>query len=152
MVFSPESFAEAFSGAPRPAPDMIVSHQCCECERLRDDFAKYTAADMPDEVIDYHSDSITLLTPMAFRYYLPRYVRLTCENAETNAIDFLLFNLCPDNPDSAFWSGRCDGFTRTECEAVISYLEYRRTWPDAEFDLELIEPGVAFWKGLARAR
>ena len=152
MSFSLRDFAAAFADAPRPAREEIALHRCGECERVRSDFSGYAVADVPDEVMIYHSDSIPLLSPAAYRYYLPRYVRLTCERPDTNATDFLLFNLCPDDPGSEFWSGRCDAFTRRECEAIVSYLRHRQTWPDADADSEWLEPAIEFWRGLADAR
>ncbi|MFK7816641.1 MAG: DUF6714 family protein, partial [Gammaproteobacteria bacterium] len=102
--------------------------------------------DVPDSIMEYHQDSITLLTPMSFRYYLPRYVKYTCDYPDGNATDNLLFNLSPDDPTSEFWNGRCDEFSSSECGAIIGYLEHRRTWPDAEFDIEHILTGINFWK------
>lgn len=119
---------------------------------MSDDLAGYSAAGVPDEIAEYHADSMALLTPAAFRYYLPRYVRLTCEHPETVAADFVLFSLCPDGPDRSFLLGRCDAFTRRECEAVVSYLEHRRTWPEADVDAEWMEPALEFWRQLTRAR
>lgn len=149
MPFTPDAFCEAFADAPRPTRDEIALHQCEECEKVRADFSAYAVADVPDEVVEYHADSIPFLSPLAFRYYLPRYVRLTCENPDTNATDFVLFNLCPDDPSSDFWSGRCDAFTRGECNAIVSYLRHRQTWPDADVNSQWIEPALEFWSRIA---
>jgi len=119
---------------------------------VRTDLARYAVDDVPDEVVEYHADSLPLLSPAAFRYYLPRFVRLTCDNRDTNATDFVLFNLCPDDRASEFWSGRCDAFTRRECEAVVAYLLHRRSWPGADIDAQWIEPAIAFWRELASGR
>ncbi len=152
MEFSPQAFAEAFAEAPRPSRDQITTHQCCECERLRADLAGYTVDELPDRVVEYHADSIPLLSPAAFRYFLPRYVRLTCEKPDTSATDFVLFNLCPDDRSSEFWSGRCDTFTRLECEAIVCYLSHRQSWPDADVDAQWIQPALEFWRELAASR
>ena len=145
MTFSIPSFIEAFQHAPRPTPEEITPHRCCECDRVRDDFAPYSVDDVPDEVVEYHYDSIPLMSPKAFRYYLPRYVRFTCEHPASNVTDTLLFNLSPDNPTSEFWSGRTDLFTLEERRAIIDYLSYRRTWPGGDVDEKWIRPGLDYW-------
>jgi hypothetical protein len=152
MIFSVDSFAAAFAQAPRPPREAIAPHDCEECEGVRRDFAKYSVAEMPDDVVEHHADSIPLLGPAAFRHYLPRYVRLTCEKPSTNVRDFLLFGLSPDDPSSAFWSGRFDAYTRGECEAVVSYLEHRRTWPEGGLEEEWIAPALAYWRRLLSER
>ena len=145
MSFSVPEFYEAFSSAPRPGSEEITMHRCCECDKVRDDFSEYLVTDVPDSIMEYHQDSIPLLTKMAFRYYLPRYVKYTCDYPNCNATDDLLFNLSPDDPKSEFWDGRCDKFSSSESGAIISYLEHRKTWPDAEFDIEHIQAGISFW-------
>jgi hypothetical protein len=145
MSFSVALFYKAFSSAPRPRPDEITTHRCCECDKVRDDFSAYAVTEVPDEILRYHGDSIPFLSPKAFRYYLPRYIQFTCENPNENATDNLLFNISPDNPFSEFWSGRCDNFTTEERRAIIAYLEHRRTWPDSDVDKELITSGLEYW-------
>ena len=93
MAFDIEPLFAAFSSAPRPAAEEITSHRCCECDRVRDDFARYSVREVPDDVLSYHGDSIPLLTPKAFRYFMPRYIQFTFEHPDTNATDNLLFNL-----------------------------------------------------------
>ena len=148
MSFSVQSFIEAFKEAPRPAREEITNHRCCECDRIRDDFAQYSVTDVPESVIEYHQDSIPLLSPKAFRYFLPRYVQVSCENRESDVTDMLLFNLSPDDPDSEFWSCRCDDFTESEKQAIINYLTYRKSWPDAVVDNRWIEPGMVYWANM----
>ena len=148
MQFSLTSFFGAFKSAPRPELDQIALHRCCECDRVRDDFSKYDAKEVPDDLLHYHGDSIPLLSPIAFRYFLPRYVEFTYNNPDANATDNLLYNLSPDDKNSEFWKGRCDSFTKQEKQVIIQYLQYRRTLPDAEFDEEYIGPGIEYWKSL----
>jgi len=145
MSFSVQSFIDAFGGAPRPDIGEITGHRCCECNRVRDDFSQFSVADVPESVIEFHQDSIPLLTPKAFRYYLPRYVQVSCENLESDVSDMLLFSLSPDDPESEFWSQRCDEFTETEKQAIVEYLTYRKSWSDASVDSQWIEPGIEYW-------
>jgi len=70
VQFQAELVYEAFHAAPRPAKHEITSHRCGECDRIRDDFSLHNARDVPDDMMLYHSDSMPLLTPKAFRYYL----------------------------------------------------------------------------------
>lgn len=145
MEFSISSFFQAFSLAPRPTAAEITPHRCWECDQVRDDFAPYSVGEIPDSVLDYHGDSIPLLSPKAFRYYLPAYVKFTCEHPDANAADGLLFTLSSDNPSSDFWTGRYDAFSSEEKKAIIKYLKFRRTWPEGPIDEEWIQPGLKFW-------
>ena len=147
MNFSTSDFYKAFQDAPRPSIDENAPHRCWECDKVRDDFSKYNVGKVPDDVLHYHGDSISLLSPKAFRYFMPRYVEFTINNPDANAVDNLLFNLSPDDPTSEFRKGRCDAFTK-EREAIIEYLQYRRTLPDGEYDEEWIGPGIDYWNGL----
>lgn len=52
MTFPISSFIEAFQHAPRPTPEEITPHRCCECDRVQDDFAPYAVDDVPDQVIE----------------------------------------------------------------------------------------------------
>lgn len=146
MGFSVSEFYKAFTDALRPSKREITIHRCYECDKVRDDFAQYSVDEVPDNLMNWHQDSIPLLTPKAFRYYLPRYVKYTCDYIDSNAVDNLLFNLSPDDPNNEFWSGRCDEFSHSERKAIVDYLEYRKSWQDAEFDMENIITGLNFWK------
>ena len=145
MQFEIDTVYVAFDAAPRPAADEITSHRCCECDRVRDDLARFRARDVPDDVLSYHGDSIPLLTPKAFRYFLPRYIQFTCDHPGENATEILLFNLSPEVPSSEFWSGRCDDFSDPERESILRYLAYRKTWRDAYLDAGEIERAIRFW-------
>jgi hypothetical protein len=145
MEFSISSFFQAFKQAPRPTVHELTPHRCEECDKVRDDFAPYSVEEVPDEVLNYHGDSIPLLSPKAFRYYLPAYVKFTCENQDSIAADGLLFNLSPNDPSSEFWAGRTDDFTPEEKEAIIDYLKYRRTWLGGNVDDEWILPALRYW-------
>ncbi len=147
MSFSVNSFYKAFLGAPRPTLSEITTHRCWECDKVREDFAAYSVKKVTDKVMRYHGDSIPLLSAKAFRYYLPRYVQFTCEQPDENATDNLLFNLSPDKLSSEFWTGRCDDFTTVECEAIIAYLQHRRTWIDSDVDEDFIGTGLVYWRG-----
>ena len=148
MSFSVQEFFEAFAEAPRPEAEEITSHRCCECDRILDDFAQYLVADVPQGVIEYHQDSLPLLSPKAFRYFLPRYVQVTCEDTNSDVTDMLLFNLSPDDPDSEFWSKRCTQFSEVEKSAIIEYLRHRRSFYDAEIDEKWIGPGLEYWANI----
>jgi hypothetical protein len=155
MEFSPAAFRRAFSEAPRPSREEFGFHrhdECEECAEVVADLSRYAADEIPNDVIDYYATDLSLLSAAAWRYLLPRFVRWTAEDPDSNASEFVLYNLCPDDPDSEYWSGRCDAYTRIECEAIVSYLQHRRSWPDAEFDEEWIGPAIEFWTALARTR
>jgi len=146
VKLSTSKFFDAFKGAPRPELDQITPHRCWECDRVRDDFSEYEVKNVPDYILHDHGDSIPFLSPIAFRYFLPRYMEFTVENPDANAAEYLLYNLSPNHRNSEFWRGRCDAFVSKEKEVIIQYLEYRRTLPDVEFDEEYINSGIDFWE------
>lgn len=148
MEFSISSFFEAFSEAIRPSINELTPHRCLECNKVRGDFVRYSVNDIPDDVMKYHGDSIPFLSPVAFRYYLPAYIKYSCNNHSSNAAECVLYALCPYDIKDEFWNGRCDVFTKKEIMAIIKYLEFRRTLPEAEFEEDWISIGINFWGSL----
>ncbi|HVZ72375.1 MAG TPA: DUF6714 family protein [Polyangia bacterium] len=57
-----------------PPPKRVVVHRCDECERVSFDFAGRKWSELSTDVLEYHHDSIPLLSPEAFAYYLPAYL------------------------------------------------------------------------------
>ena len=146
MEFSVASFFSAFRSAPRPDFDEITLHRCWECDDIRDQLSNHDVDDVPIDFLDYHGDGLTLLSAKAYRYYLPAYVRHSCDFRDATVTDYVLFSLSPDNPSDEFWADRCDDFTAEEIEAVLAYLRFRRTWDDASVDEKWIGSGIQFWE------
>ncbi len=77
-----------------PPPERIVVHRCGECERLSLDFADKKWTELSQDVLEHHHDSIPLLSPEAFAYYLPAYLLFAAK--EPNRMgEMLLYSLGP---------------------------------------------------------
>ena len=66
---------EAFAAASRPRPDQLVTSRQPDAEEVRRDFGKVHWRDLSEEVLMHHRASLVFLTPEAFRFYLPAYLR-----------------------------------------------------------------------------
>ncbi|QMU62410.1 MAG: hypothetical protein GKR92_12150 [Gammaproteobacteria bacterium] len=147
MDYSITGLFEAFSEAPRPNFNEITTHaidECTECKELSRSFEEYSVVDVPDTLLEYHGNDITLFSSKAFRYYLPSFIKYAIEVPDSNAHENILYNLSPDDPNSDFWSGRCDQFNSYEKEALISYLKYRLSICDVT-EVNCIDSGIKYW-------
>ena len=64
----------AFADAPRPADDALVSHECDECNALREDLRGRTADELSDAWVEHRFDQLPFMSDDAKRYYLPAYL------------------------------------------------------------------------------
>ena len=91
-----------------PPPERVVVHDCDECDRVETDFADELWTDLSLEVIQYHHDSLPLLSPEAFAYYLPAYLSFAANDPHSGVGEMLLYALGPsDGPHSAERRGAC---------------------------------------------
>jgi hypothetical protein len=129
-----EQTYDAFKDAPRPRIDQITSHSCWECDELRDLFNQHSVREVPDALIQYESAGLGLMTPIAFRYYLPRYIAFSIlpDPRDSFAIDTVLYSLGPEKPEEPYWLERLSVFSRDERRAIANYIATRRTWDDSE--------------------
>jgi hypothetical protein len=126
----------AFSRAPRPSINQMTSHRCGECDGIRDEFAKYRARDVPSHSINNNTAVLSLITPMALRYYMPRFVEYSIVPtfADSVIIDSLLYQLGPEKTHEPYWAERLSIFAEVERAAVANYIATRKTWPDGGYD------------------
>ena len=139
--------ASAFASAPRPASSAITDHRCPECDTVASLLAPHTAADVPEEVLDYLGDSLPLLSPVALRYYLPAYLNRALASGGFRWIDFLIYHLSPSRSDFAergeYWRERLAVFSQHERAAVLGFVEWM---------LENHSVGREYTEELVRAR
>ena len=102
---------------------------------------------MPDVQLRTNTDAIPLLSPIAFRYYLPRYVEFSIVHKNTNShlVDSVLYSLSKDKPSEPYWVARYSVFTPPERRAISDYIATRRTWPDTEFYIKYFDLADAIW-------
>ena len=146
MSFDVATVFDAFKAAPRPLRSEITQHRCDECDRVCDDLSRFEVRDLPDQVVEYHHDSLPLLKAVALRYYLPRFIEYSCTHKDGSVGEYLLYHLqlVGDSSDE-YWAERIAEFTASERGAVVLYLEHRRTW-EYEDEAEL-QRAIAAWTG-----
>ena len=141
----------AFKDAPRPRIDQITDcgrgSGCGECNDIRDEFAPFAARQLPTELIHKKSDALPLLTPMALRYYLPRFIAFSIlpSPRDSFAKDVVLYHLCPKKPHETYFAERFAMFGASERSAIANYLATRRTSEDIDYHIEMIDTLGKIW-------
>ena len=71
----------------------VALHACPECDRVNDDFRgkRWTEVDAP--TIEYHFDSLPLLSPDAFRHYVPAYMVYAIDHPDSTIAEFLMYSM-----------------------------------------------------------
>jgi hypothetical protein len=118
-----------------PSAAKITSHDCEECDVVRDDFRNLKWWSANSELIDYHFGDLPLFTPEAYHYFLPAFLLRALENFETDnlVLQFCIYSLTPtDTPtDDPWYSARLNRFTPEEMSVISDFLECIRD--DEEF-------------------
>lgn len=155
---------EAFASTPYPGDEALVADQSGydpECNEICSAFKGKNWKDISVEMVNEHKEALPLLTPGAFRYYLPAYM-IGCVNSYYDvdvALDSVLFNLTPPQPRSglewnSFWT-RAQQFNEQESDAIKSFLELMHQYQRADWASEGMEPpadrvgpAIDFWREL----
>ncbi|MHB1037231.1 MAG: DUF6714 family protein [Pirellulales bacterium] len=127
-----DAVRRAFWDVSYPGDDILLADDCYdlhELERLQ--FREWNShwANVPDNVIEQHANSLPFLSPEAYRFYLPAFIIYTLEKPESSApvLPFVVYDLM----DTA--EGRRDCYERRiallspeqKC-AVLDFLQYVR--------------------------
>jgi hypothetical protein len=89
-----KQIAKAFALIRYPGDRHIAYHQNCpECDRIRDDFRGQTPATLAKDTIEWHFDSLPLLSDKAFQYFLPAYLFQALNDAQSGVTEMLLYAL-----------------------------------------------------------
>ncbi len=116
--------SQAFDDKPPPAE--IVTHECEDCERLSADFHSVAWRDLPEELIEKHYSQLPLLSPAAFAYYVPAYLRLALHDfsQDSRVLQFLVYNIAPSNDENPEWKReRFRHFTREQVDILQEFLQ-----------------------------
>ena len=137
----------AFKDAPRPRVDQIADHHCWECDELREAFNKYSVREVPDALIQYESSGLGFMTPVASRYYLPRYIAFSVvpTSFDSDSIDTVLYYLSSEKAQEPKYAERYAAFNPAERQAIANYIATRRTWPDNEIESEHLDCAEKIW-------
>jgi hypothetical protein len=156
-----ETTRTAFSDTPYPGDDRLVvdrsgrDPECAEIARtLRGKRWHHVSADM----VRRHADALPLLTPEAFRHYLPAFMLAVAHGYYDVDVarDAVLFTLTPPSRrEGRRWDdfrARTEQFTDRERRAIEMFLElfdeyYRADWEGAgaEPPSDRVAPALRFW-------
>ena len=92
-------------------------------------------------------DSLPLLSPKAFRYYLPRFIEFCLVTPQSSAEAVMNYNLAPSRDLDVGERNRFSQFNESERRGVLEFVEYRAALPDYEFDRKYLEDALRFWSG-----
>lgn len=121
---------QAFSGTTYPGDDGLVSHDCWECREVSELFR----GTQWEKWIGLQFDQlmIPLLSPSAFKYYLPAFLINALTNPSTSGIDTVVGLLQPANPPSDrklqhYKADRLAALSEKERAAVRAVLNHVKT-------------------------
>ena len=81
---------------------------------------------MPEELIEKHYSQLPLLSPAAFAYYVPAYLRLALHDfsQDSRVLQFLVYNIAPSNDENPEWKReRFRHFTREQVDILQEFLQ-----------------------------
>jgi hypothetical protein len=141
-----ERLYQAFADAPRPAPDEITPHRCGECDEVAARLSPHVARAVPHEDMLWLGDSMPLLGPKAFRYYLPRFIEFCLVTPRSNTEALINYNLAPSGSLDVGERNRFAHFADAERRVVLEFVEHRLALPDSEPDRRYLEDALSFWR------
>lgn len=139
----------AFVAAPRPQKDEVTPHRCWECDEVDERLAPHEAAHVPDEDMTWLGDTLPLLGPPAFRYYLPRFIEFCLAQPESMLDAVINYNLAPTGDLDVGERNRFANFTPSEARVVLEFVEHRANRDDADLDRAYLDKAWEFWATLA---
>jgi hypothetical protein len=116
-----------FSDDP-PVGFPIAPHQCGECARIEADFHGKCWSEVSLDTLKYHFDSLPLLSPEAFKYYLPAFMLGAIADPESNLPEFLMYSLLPNQLARR---ERCR-FSAEQEQAIVEFARWMAWSPESE--------------------
>ena len=149
-----QAIEAAFPVEPLPAADQIRSEHCPECREIAARFSlrpwpELTAADLSG------NPSPALLTPAAFRYYLPAMMIRSMERRrELDCFPMsLVGQLSPaGGKPSEHSRPNLTGFTPVQVFAILAFLRYFdaiESGESLENSRRVVARAIKYWSGLA---
>ena len=135
----------AFAEAPRPGEGEITSHRCGECDEVASRLAPHEHDEVPDEDMYWLGDSLPLLSPKAFRYYLPSFVAFSFARPDSSLDALINYNLAPSAMLDEGERDRFAYFSAEEREVIAEFVEYRSNLEGAEFDGQYLDQAMQYW-------
>jgi hypothetical protein len=146
--------AAAFPAEPVPPKDALLNTHCCECVEVSEAFGYKRWPDVSLDDLRAGGET-ALLTPVAWRYYLPAVIAWCIREPETVDViqDNLVFQLAPPPPDGPsglheWFRQRMDGFTELQRRTIVGYLSWYRAHLERQWENLRGEPPQQVYRAL----
>jgi hypothetical protein len=112
-----------------PDPSTITTHFCPTCADLRATLGGLAWSAVPDDILDETVTVNALLSPMAFRYYLPAFMCRAIASplnpgvGASRVLDYVAMSLCLHAGD-AWWLERMQGLTPPQRRVIRAFLQW----------------------------
>lgn len=119
----------AFSAVPPPDEKDITPCGCEECQLIQADLKDQHWQTLPDDTLERHHDSLSLLSPRAFCFFLPSYLLAALKSSDSSCIDpAVIYNLTPPetlDPKRISWFlDRTKEFSSSQIATIHGFLRY----------------------------
>jgi hypothetical protein len=151
--------AAAFPSEPVPPQEQLLNGHCCECVEVSNAFGYKPWRSISLDDLRAGGES-ALLTPAAWRYYLPAVISWCVRAPESVDViqDNLVYQLEPpeaskQNALHEWFAERVWGFTDVQRQAILGYLNWYRERQEAEYAALEMEPprhvyrALEYWTG-----
>ena len=135
----------AFAEAPRPSEKEVTPHRCGECDEVAARLAPHEHDAVPVADMYWLGDSLPLLSPKAFRYYLPSFVAFCLTHRDSSVDALINYNLAPSASLDEGERDRFGYFSPSERQVIAEFVEHRSKMDGAEFDRQYLEKATQYW-------
>ena len=118
-----ELVRSTFAEAAFPRGIDTAGHDCDECDGIRKAFDRQAPFSLPADVLEYHYDSLPMMTPEAFHHFLPAYLTFAIDHPDSLVAQFAWFSLSPPELNG-FYAERFGRFSEAEKAVVLQVAEY----------------------------
>lgn len=108
--------------------------------------APHEYASVPVDDLYWLGDTLPLLSPKAFRYYLPSFVAFCLTHRESSVDAVINYNLSPSPSLDEGERNRFANFSDDERVLIAEFVEHRRAEAGAEFDQSFLDRAAEFWR------
>ena len=119
-----------FPNSPFSKGTPVAEHECDECLEIRKAFADQSPFGLPAPVLEYHHDSLPMMSPAAFHHFLPAYLIYAIDNPDSLVAQSAWFSLSPTQLDEHHIARR-DLFSVAQRAAVREVVEFLIALDDA---------------------
>jgi hypothetical protein len=138
---------EAFDSVPKP--EKIAEHDCEECKELSEYLTDIDWRNMESELIDVVAGDLSLLTPEAFRYFLPaciiKHLDEWLDPYSSVIFPPTIMGLVPTNNDDAWFKERYQ-FNSSQQHVFHEFLKLVRQDPTFHLWHAEANAGLSWYK------